>query len=93
MPSSVLFRIMSSTKLQKKKMFQRFLFFSFCNFRRKRREQLVCVSLPVLGGVIDGAGGFGYTGIELCDLLQRKGDQLQGKSLHNCTCFYFDFIC
>lgn len=54
--------------------------FYFCNFRWKRRGHSVCVSLPVPGGVVDGAGGFGCVGIELCDLLQRKGDQLQGKS-------------
>lgn len=52
----------------------------FSHFRWKHRRHAVCVSLPVPGGVPDGACGLGGVASELCDLLQGEGDQLQGES-------------
>lgn len=52
----------------------------FSHFRWKHRGHVVCVSLPVPGGVADSARGLGGVVSELCDLLQGEGDQLQGES-------------
>lgn len=54
-------------------------FYLFSHFRRKHRGH-VRASLPVPFGVTDGACVLGGIASELRDLLQGKGDQLQGES-------------
>ena len=48
--------------------------------RREYRGHIFDITLPVPGGVTDGTRGPGGVVSELCDLLQRKGDQLQGEN-------------
>lgn len=70
------------SKLILKHCYKWFSIFSVCfsYFRWKHRRHFVCASLPVPGGVADGACGLGGVVSELRDLLQGEGDQLQGES-------------
>lgn len=65
-----------------------FLCLFFPLLRWRHRGHLLGISLPVPDGIPDGTCGLGGAASELCDLLQGKGDQLQGESVRRCDPTY-----